>query len=256
MYINAVKRSGKTRLLKLIAKLASNGIYTAELTEAVLFRLPSVKNCSLCIDEAENISSKEKGALRLLLNSAYKKGMKIYRARKSKATEKYVIDEFEIFMPISIANIYGIDDVLEDRCITIILERSSNIGITSKPEYFDLDLKFEMFKYIIDELAVHTSVGSACQYVKKQYTNYRLLSSILRTTGMPKQAFNTTYTTNTIYTTDILDTEDNKELEYIIRNTLKSGILGRDLECWYPLFIINSHFNNNGFDKDTSLQSV
>jgi hypothetical protein len=245
LFINAVKRSGKTRLLKLVAQLSFNGIYTAELTEAVLFRLPSVKQCTFSIDEAENISAKEKAGLRLLLNSAYKKGMKIYRARKVPKSEKYVIDEFEIFMPIAIANIYGMDDVLEDRCVSIILERSTKVNIVNKPEYFELDLKFNFFKYVIERIV---SVGSVCLLVKNQYNNFKLLNSTLHSVVDSYQptsdTTNTTNTTNTTDTTDIIS-----DLEKIIRGMIEKKIVGRDFECWYPIFIINLAFNSNGYEN-------
>ncbi|MEM3063165.1 MAG: hypothetical protein QW303_06460, partial [Nitrososphaerota archaeon] len=95
LFINAVKRSGKTRLLKLMSHLCKDGIYTMSLTESVLFRLPSIKKCGLFIDEVENIASKEKFALRELLNVAYKKGGKVFRMRKNPYSEKYVPEEFE-----------------------------------------------------------------------------------------------------------------------------------------------------------------
>ncbi len=226
LFLNAVKRAGKTRLLKLISNLAFNGVYTSSLTEAVLFRMPTVKQCTLTLDEAESISLKQKSSLRMLLNSAYKKGMKIFRARKDKKTEKYVIDEFEIFMPIAIANIRGIDDVLEDRCITIILERSKRIDVITKPEYFELDKKFDIFRSIMRHL---TSVGSVDFSIKNMYTDYTTLRDILL-------HYNTNNTTYTTYT----------NLEELILNLLKKDIIARDFECWFPLFIINHFFCPNG----------
>lgn len=235
LFINAVKRSGKTRLLKVIAKLAFNGIYTASLTEAVLFRMPAARQCTFSLDEAEKISGKDKASLRLLLNSAYKKGMKIYRARKNVKSEHYEIDEFEIFMPIAIANIKGIDDVLEDRCITIIMERSANFSITSKPEFFELDLKFSVFRHIIRQLSSEVSV---CSYMKSKYYIIRRLLTTLYTN-------NTTNTNYTKYTEKSIETPS--VLEEIIINLIKHNIIGRDFECWYPLFIINSVFNHDNF---------
>lgn len=158
LFINATKRSGKSRLLKILAKLC-RGIHTTSMTEAVLFRLPMMKSVGLFIDEAERIGSKGKEALRELLNSAYKRGVKIYRARKSAKSEAYVLDEFEVFVPISLANISGLDDVLEDRCITLVLERSFNPLIINKPEIFTLDEKIWFFLTCMEKVVTLVTIN-------------------------------------------------------------------------------------------------
>jgi len=227
IFINAVKRSGKTRLLKLCATLSKDGVYTANLTEAVLFRLPAAKQCSLFIDEAERITGREKGALRLLLNSAYKKGMKIFRARKNPQNERYVIDEFEIFIPIALANIQGIDDVLEDRCITIILERSMKINVVGRPEFFEYDFKIKFFKYIISSVVSDVGVG---------WGNLYNMNDIMFNDVLHTNTSYTDYTTNTNNTT------------YTIIKALQNNIIGRDLELWYPLLLIKKTFRDKTFD--------
>ena len=92
LFINAMKGSGKTRLLKLIAVLSKDGILNASMREAVLFRMGKK---TLCIDEFEGIGSKEALALREILNCSYKKGMTISRMRKVRNAlgEDYEIDE-------------------------------------------------------------------------------------------------------------------------------------------------------------------
>ncbi len=69
LFLNATRGSGKSRLLKLISKLSANGDGTIQnnLTEAVLFRHP--KNQILCIDEVEQIGSKEKHVVKGFFNS-------------------------------------------------------------------------------------------------------------------------------------------------------------------------------------------
>ena len=119
-----MRGSGKTRILKLIASMSKNGEVLGSLSEAVLFR--TAKGRTICIDEFEKVGSHENQALRELLNAAYKKGQKIKRMKK--AGDEYVVEEFDIYTPICMANIWGMDEVLGDRCITIVLEKSNDLS--------------------------------------------------------------------------------------------------------------------------------
>ena len=74
LFINAMRGSGKTRLLKFIARLAWNGDIVADIKEAVLFR--TAAEHTLLIDEFEHIGGKDKGVLRELLNAGCKKGIR------------------------------------------------------------------------------------------------------------------------------------------------------------------------------------
>jgi hypothetical protein len=113
LFLNAMRGSGKTRIMKLITFLSKDGEILNSLTEAVLFRTSG----TLGVDEFENIERKGKEALRELLNSAYKKGTKVKRLRKisQKGMEKQVVEEFDVYRPIVMANISGMEDVLNDR---------------------------------------------------------------------------------------------------------------------------------------------
>jgi len=151
LFINATKGGGKTRTLKLLSFLCKNGNMSVNLTEAVLFRKAKQK-IAFFIDELERISVKQKANLRLLLNSAYKKGIGVERARKDPETEKYVVDRFEVFTPIAMANIWGLDDVLQDRCITVILERSARKGIIRKIELWNSNPTLHKMKGHLEEV--------------------------------------------------------------------------------------------------------
>ncbi|GAF95347.1 unnamed protein product, partial [marine sediment metagenome] len=138
LFINAMRGSGKTRLLKLIAALSHNGDIQANISEAVLFR--TAKGSTILLDEMESIGNKEKGLLRELLNAGYKKGIKVKRMRKAKDEDGesvMEVEEFELYTPIAIANINGLDDVLADRCIHLILEKSSKKFINKRLEDFE-----------------------------------------------------------------------------------------------------------------------
>ena len=128
LFINAMKGSGKTRLLKLVTKLSGGDVLNS-LTEAVLFRTEG----PLGIDEFEGVNKKGGENLRELLNSAYKKGIKVKRMKKVKTItgEEQQVEEFDVYRPIAMANIWGMEEVLSDRSITLILERSAKSNVVN-----------------------------------------------------------------------------------------------------------------------------
>lgn len=142
LYLNATKGGGKTRTMRLLSYVARNGTININPTNSTMFRKAQDK-CAFFFDEMENIGAKEKANLRLLLNAAYKRGMKVPRSRKvtTKDGESFVVDEFEVFTPIAIANIWGLENVLEDRCITVILDKSYNNAIINKMELWEHDTR-------------------------------------------------------------------------------------------------------------------
>ena len=103
LFFNAMKGSGKSRILNLVTLLSKDGIVLNSLTEAVLFRTTG----TLGIDEFEGVAKKGNESLRELLNSAYKKTGKVYRMKKvsGKDGETQEVEEFEVYRPITMANI-------------------------------------------------------------------------------------------------------------------------------------------------------
>ncbi len=251
IFINATKRSGKSRLLKLLGHIC-NGIHTTSLTEAVLFRLPSQKNVGLFIDEAERLGSKEKSALRELLNTAYKRGIKIYRSRKMTKTERFTIDEFEIFVPVGIANISGLDDVLEDRCLTIVLERSYNPEIVNKPEIFNLDEKIWFFKVCMARLSGESDEMTEVM-IKRTYNS--IARSFIKPTNItPLESFVIpSFTSFTSLSSLDNSFEEENTIKEVIDMIKTSGILGRDMELYLPLFSLASTISFTTFKENLEI---
>lgn len=227
LFLNAMKGSGKTRQLKIISNLANKGDGTIQnsMTESVLFRWD--RNKILCIDEAENISSKEKQALRQILNASYKKGVKITRMKKVKTlsgSESFEPEHHEPFMPICMANISGMDEVLGDRSIQVVLEKSNDPRITKKAENFSQNEQIDVIKSILNQFSVVYVMYSSQNYINKwnKYLNTKY--------------YTTTYTTNTTlqYTTTLKQELEEEELEFF--NKLdEAGINGRNFELCFPL---------------------
>lgn len=231
LFINAMRGSGKTRLLKLISALSKDGDIQANISEAVLFR--TAKGRTILLDEMESIGNKEKGLLRELLNAGYKKGIKVKRMHKGKnedGEEEMQVKEFDLYTPIAIANINGIDDVLADRCIQLILEKSTKRQINKLIEDFeDNTLILEIKRTLLNIQCSMCSVVSKKNIIKGW--NYYIKQAYLQTTTLNTH---TTYLTHTTHTTYIPTIEE----EVIFEKIDSLGIDSRNLELFFPLFVI------------------
>lgn len=249
LFINASKGSGKTRLLKLLEALIPNSKLTPNLTEAALFRLPSQENLNaLLIDEAERLTSKEKGNLRELLNQAYKRGGSVLRVEED-AKRTRIVREYKVFMAIGLANIWGLEPVLEDRCITIILEKSKNPEITKIPEFFDLDERIIDVKraILVNVVYVGSSISGAGEWVfvcmltdilSTLPTLHTLHTQPTQPTLLPKIEIAKDFPTSPTFFYEVLK---------------KSSLVGRDLELWLPLLSIAAAINEDFFIEMVNL---
>jgi hypothetical protein len=232
LFLNAMRGSGKSRLLKLISELGC-GRYTSSVTEPIIFRTQGL----LCIDELESIGGKDKQALRELLNASYKKGMTIMRTIKKKdiTGETMKIEEFEPYRPLAMANIWGMDEVLGDRCITRILEKSNDPTKTKRTENFENN---PMVKNIGKTL----KVCSLCnvELKKKQELWNQYIDTIHNYTN---------YTKYTNYTNYIFS---DKELHFFNKIN-ETGIYGRNLELFLPIFIISDMIGEDVLDLMLSI---
>ena len=240
LFLNAMRGSGKSRALKVITALG-DGEMLISLKEAVLFRYP--KNKLLVIDEFEGLNSKDNCGLREILNASYKKGMGIMRNKKIKTPngEDYILEKFEPYKPVAMANIWGMEEVLGDRSITLILEKSSKSEFNMILEDFDSNPRLQdikvRIKQILVQLCSYFGVGGTIQawnkWVKYTYN------------------YTTTYTTYTTLTT--LSTLNQNELEnekeeffsmknldrnMFFESIARTGINGRNLELFMPLLLI------------------
>jgi len=232
LFFNAMKGSGKSRTINLITCLAKDGSVQNSMTEAVLFRTKG----TLAIDEFEGVSRKGNENLRELLNSAYKKGTTVKRMHKKK-TEKgteMAVEEFEVYRPIVLANIWGMENVLGDRCITLILERSGKRGITNLMEIFKEQKIVEETKAILDSLVTLVTMTFSVGVYQKWNDFIKL-----RTNNTTNITNNTNYT-NSTNVTDPFEIINKMDLN------------GRELELSFPLLLISNQISSDVL-KETSL---
>lgn len=240
LFLNAMKGSGKSRTLRLITTLSWNGQQLGSMTEASLFR--TAGKGTMGLDEFEKIAKKENAGLREVLNAGYKKGMKIIRMKKKKTLdgEEQVPEYFEPYTPIVMANIWGQEEVLGDRCITAILEKSSKCQYTKKVEDFEHDLKIQDVKIRLKVLA-NNNLVSLCRYLgeKNIYIEWNKWVNM-------KYRDTTTLTTLTTLTTH---TTPNLKLDEFFIKLDNADINGRDLELYLSLFIIAKVIGDDVFEK-------
>ncbi len=234
LFFNAMKGSGKSRAMALITCLSKDGQMLNSLTEAVLFRTTG----TLGIDEFEGLSRKGNESLRELLNSAYKKGITVKRMKQKKTDEgtEQVVEEFEVFRPIIIANIWGMESVLGDRCIQLILEKSSKSVVTNLIEVFREEIIVEDTIKLLNQCSLCKCSFSVERY--KEWNNYIKLKYNNYTN-------NTNNTNNTNYTN-----YTNLNIPFEIIDKMKLN--GRELELSLPLCLIANEISEDLL-KETTL---
>jgi hypothetical protein len=268
LFINAMRGSGKTRTLKIISNLAWEGQLLASLTESVLFRSIG----TLAIDEFESIGSKEKQALRELINAGYKKGITIRRMKKvKKRNEQGNMEEgqesesFEAYRPIVMANIWGMDEVLGDRCITIHLEKSASDKHTMKIENFSTNSKIQMIKSNFS--VVRCSLCSLV-YIGGLYTDWNnyidsiylgdLSAQIVVPKDnlvVPKDNITTPNYTTTLTTHNYTKLHQKTKQDEFFNAIYKIRLDGRHLELYFPLFIVANFLNKDIFEEILKIAS-
>jgi len=247
LFFNAIKGSGKTRLLKLLEALCWNGKIQINLSEAVLFRTAGQR--TTLFDEAEGIKSKDKQTLRELLNSGYKRGGKIERMKKvnKREGESYEVESYDIYAPVALANINGLDSVLADRTITLILEKSINPSKVNLSEDFDtnrviLDVK-QALNYAVECIVCSVELKKKVPPIDEAWNNYTLT---------------THYTHSTLYTLNNLVTDDKKSVELpilepwqieLFEKVSASGLVGRNLEIFFPLLYTSQRISSVELDE-------
>jgi hypothetical protein len=215
---------------------------TNNITEAVLFRTASAH--TIVIDENESIVKKEKSGLRELLNSAYKKGSTVERMRKTKDQEgeKQVVEAFELYTPIAMANISGMEEVLGDRCITLILEKSDNQSKTKLIEDFEENPIFKSIKRTFKDNQCSLCNVVSQKNIKREWNKH------------VKRLYNnnniTTYTTyNTITTESQREIPVSESVVMLFDKIESLNIDGRNLELFFPILTIGHILGDDMVDE-------
>ena len=224
LYLNALKRSGKTKGLTLLSLLSYNAVFSTNMSTASLFRIIQNAGSSLMIDETEKLSNPERAEeFRTLLLSGYKRGAMVYRAEEDE-TGRRVPTPFEVYAPKALAMIKGLEDVLEDRTILVTMKRGKNRAIINREVPLN-DPVWPELRAQLTRLWLHNWADIEAEYTKLSSVCSELSERSVDTGGV------------------------GKEKKYIM-------LVGRDLELWGPVLAITIYFSNFLTPSDTTLRSL
>jgi len=133
LYFVGTKRSGKSRALIILNKLANHGVLAANSSPAALYHYieETTGGASLFFDELENLHKEGKEDLKLILQAGYRRGESVLRCVKDDDSN-HKARMFNTYCPKAIASISRPDDVLGDRALVIEMRRSINIAVVNR----------------------------------------------------------------------------------------------------------------------------
>ncbi|KUO66517.1 MAG: hypothetical protein APF84_17185 [Gracilibacter sp. BRH_c7a] len=136
LHLNGLAGSGKSTLSRVFENLCFNGSLVIEPSDASIFRMAEHFQLTMIIDEKENISNrganKVFGALMTMLKSRYQKGACVPRMNLDNKAKS---EDFAVYGPTIIANVMGLEDILQTRAIPIqtkIVPKDKEKMITGK----------------------------------------------------------------------------------------------------------------------------
>lgn len=157
---SAEKRSGKSRLLEVLAQLVPRPIEAANISEAALFRaLGAGTTATLLFDEIDGTfgpKARDKEDLRSLVNAGYRRGAKAYRCVGEGAKQR--VEPFEVFGPKALAGIGELPDTIADRSIRIRLHRRSRSEAVERGRYRTIAATAEPLRELL-ELWAEGAIG-------------------------------------------------------------------------------------------------
>jgi hypothetical protein len=119
--VTGPKRSGKSKLLQVIAAVSFNGLHLVIPTAATIFRLVEPLRPTLCLDEMEKLADKSDAhPIEALVNAGYKAGATVPRTEGDSKREVVL---YNVYAPLALAGIAGLHDVMADRAITVEMQR-------------------------------------------------------------------------------------------------------------------------------------
>jgi hypothetical protein len=122
------KRSGKTRLLEVVAEMVRGPLRSVNMTTASIFRLlDQDPSRTLILDEVDalfgtRVKAAQNEDLRALLNAGFQRGNPVYRVAGQKNDTPQA---FETFAPAAMAGIGRLPDTIEDRSLVIPMRRKA-----------------------------------------------------------------------------------------------------------------------------------
>jgi Protein of unknown function (DUF3631) len=149
------KRSGKTRLLEVLALLARAPLPTANVSDAALFRVIEARAPTLLMDEVDAVfgpKARDREDLRGLLNAGYRRGTPALRMGGAKMTD---LQEFATFCPKAFSGIGRLPDTIADRSIPVRLKRRTAAEKVERFRHREAQADAESIRQALEALASH-----------------------------------------------------------------------------------------------------
>lgn len=129
--IRGTKGSAKSKLLRFIEQLVFNGVWFSNISGAAAYRIIESTGSTLCLDEAENLKTpkteRDQFILQLLKGAFAMDNKSIINIPTNEGWMPY---PFDAGTCIAMGHINGIDDVLADRTIKILMQMTLNKEIS------------------------------------------------------------------------------------------------------------------------------
>ena len=114
---------GKSKVLTVLQAVAWNASLSLTPTPAVLYRLTHETRPTQLLDECEGLAGNDRQDILAIVNSGYKRGGNVPRCEGER---KKQVEFFEVYAPLALAGIKGVNATTEDRAIPIVMQRGTN----------------------------------------------------------------------------------------------------------------------------------
>jgi len=172
--LTGTKRAGKSKVLEFQKNVCFNALLSPDISGSAFFRTIEGTGATILLDETENFKDKKnenaQNIRKLLLQGMLKDQ---YVVRSESKEQSFSPKNYAIYSPKSMAHISGLDDVMQDRFIKIIMKRTKtkeilNLQPTNKDPSFQqirnycyrifLDYSYEIYD-LIEEARTNCSVS-------------------------------------------------------------------------------------------------
>jgi len=147
IFLTGPKVSGKTQTCVLASKLCFNGLHLITGSPSSLFRTTQGSSATLFIDEAEDLkdASFHRDIL-AILNAGYHKAGVVTRTN----IDTLKPEKFYVYSPKLVANIGGLPDVTESRCITFrMLRANKSVEYINQDEDFWCSMRHNLYVFAL-----------------------------------------------------------------------------------------------------------
>jgi hypothetical protein len=164
--------SGKSKLLALLHATAWNASLMVAPTPAVLYRLVQETRPTMLLDECEALDKDDRKEIFAVVNSGYKQGASVPRCEGDRTKR---VEFYEVYAPMALASIRGLNATTEDRAITMVMQR----GIDQRKVNAELDPRAPRFTRVRSGcyrllLTRYVDVVKTCQTIElAQWLNAR-----------------------------------------------------------------------------------